>query len=59
MSATTYIIPSGNLTAVNAKLQQGKDEGLTGLPGMFTTPLSKTGGADRWMSRPRSLPRTS
>ena len=43
MSATTYIIPSGNLTAVKAKLQQGKDEGLAGLPGMFTTPLSATG----------------
>jgi hypothetical protein len=43
MSATTYIIPSGNLTAVKAKLQQGKDLGLAGLPGMFTTPLSPTG----------------
>jgi hypothetical protein len=40
---TTYIIPAGNLTAVKAKLQQAKDLGLAGLPGMFTTPLSATG----------------
>ena len=40
---TTYIIPAGNLVAVKAKLQQAKDEGLVGLPGMFTTPLSATG----------------
>jgi hypothetical protein len=40
---TTYIIPAGNLTAVKAKLQQAKDLGLAGLPGMFQTPLSSTG----------------
>jgi hypothetical protein len=40
---TTYIIPAGNLVAVKAKLQQAKDLGLAGLPGMFTTPLSATG----------------
>ena len=40
---TTYIIPAGNLVAVKAKLAQAKDEGLVGLPGMFTTPLSATG----------------
>ena len=40
----TYIIPAGNLVAVQAKLQQGADEdGLAGLLGMFTTALSKTG----------------
>ena len=40
---TTYIILAGNLVAVKAKLQQAKDLGLAGLPGMFTTPLSATG----------------
>ena len=40
---TTYIIPAGNLVAVKAKLQQAKDLGLAGLPGMFQTPLSATG----------------
>ena len=40
---TTYIIPAGNLVAVKAKLAQGADEGLSGILGMFTTPLSATG----------------
>jgi hypothetical protein len=40
---TTYIIPAGNLVAVCAKLQQGTDDGLTGILGMFTTALSPTG----------------
>ena len=46
MSATTYIIPAGNLTAVRAKLTQGaadKDANLAGILGMFNTALSKTG----------------
>lgn len=43
---TTYIIPAGNLVAVKAKLQQGKDEGLVGLPGMFQTALSPSGAGN-------------
>jgi hypothetical protein len=50
---TTYIIPAGNLVAVRAKLQQVADENnLTGILGMFTTGLSRsgTGNATHYVS---------
>lgn len=49
MSATTYIIPAGNLVAVKAKLQQGHDDetkNLRGILGMFTTALSPSGAGN-------------
>src|SRR3990172_5897098 len=43
---TTYIIPAGNLVAVEAKLAQGaadETKNLRGILGMFVTGLSATG----------------